>query len=409
MLGLKVIISLIIIHGSIPYLYGQTFSEVEKSRAKELIHEMYYTPIPDSIKILPYDSLLNHVDRYTFLIDRRTRSKWLNPSKTDRARYGFSYKENLSNYTINTIRFEGPAYSAGLAKGNCIIAVNGKYPSDEDELDYMLIGDSGTTCVLTIQEKQTGDFAIVELKKDYLEVQDVYVDRLEKSAIIRLDNFHEDIHEQFVNASHTLIPETIDTLIVDVRSNPGGYVDEAVRILSEFMPTKKPIIKYKFVNHSDTLKTYDSHFGMWCHLKKIYILTNSTSASTSEILAGVLLKMHDKAEIVGDTTYGKGLVQSSFPLNPGGTYLHVTVAEYFPGLDLKVNKIGVIPQRKLRTLEKVVIPSNAEILKLRQDFPMPNKIAFEDERLKGKEYLADYVWGIRGQLYAILAKGLYKK
>lgn len=409
MLRLKEIISIIMIHGFLPSLYGQGFSEEEKSKAKELIHEMYYTPIPDSVKILPYDSLLKHIDRYTFLIDRSTRAQWLSPSKTDRARYGFSYKVNSSDYIITNIRFEGPAYSAGLVIGNCIIAINGKYPSDEDELEYMLIGDSGSTCTLTIQEKQSEDFTFVELKKDYLEDQDVYVDRLEKSGVIRLDNFHEDIHEQFVNASQTLIPETIDTLIVDVRSNPGGYVDEAVRILSEFLPTKKPIIKYKYVKHNDTLKTYDSHFGMWSHLKKIYVLINSTSASASEILAGVLLKMHGKAEIVGDTTFGKGLVQSSFPLTPSGTYLHITVAEYFPGLDMKVNKIGVIPQRKLQTMEKVYIPSNTEILKIRQDYPMPSAIAFEDQRLKGKEYLADYIWGIRGQLYAILAKGLYKK
>ena len=406
---LDVILATLFIHVFMSNLCGQTFSEHEKSKAKELIHEMYYTQLPDSVKILPYDSLMNHVDRYTFLIDRSTRAQWLSPSRTDRARYGFSYKVHSSDYTINTIRFEGPAYSAGLVKENCIIAINGRYPSDEDEFDYMLVGDSGTSCVLTIQEKQTGNFTFVELQKDYLEDQDVYVDRIGKSAIIRLDNFHEDIHKHFINASHTLIPETVDTLILDIRSNPGGYVDEAVRILSEFMPTKKAIIKYKFVTKSDTLRTYDSHFGMWSHLKKIYVLINSTSASASEILAGVLMKMDDRAEIVGDTSYGKGLVQSSFPISPGGSYLHVTVAEYYPGLDLKVNKIGVIPQRKLHTLEKVPIPSNAEILNWRQDYPMPSTIAFEDQRLKGKEYLADYIWGIRGQLFAILAKGLCKK
>lgn len=390
-------------------LSAQQFSEHEKQEGKKRILELYYKPLPDNAINLSYDSLMKLTDPYTFLINRSVREQWFNPSKFTHARIGLSYQSDSANHLITNIEFEGSAYTAGLAKGNCILTVNGRYPTSKEELSLMMNGDSGTTILLTVQEKYTGQVIDVSVKKDYLEEQSIYVERIGKSAIIRLEDFHEDAHQQFVNVSEALIPESIDTLLVDVRDNPGGLVLEAVQILSEFLPPDLPIIKNQYKKKSDTLKTYRSHFGLWSHLKKIYVLTNGGSASASEMLAGVLLKMTNKTEIIGDTTYGKGLMQSAFPLQPKGAYLHVTVAEYFPGLNLKVDKIGIVPHRKFQRLKKVPIPSNAEILRIRQEYPLPSTKAFQDERLKNKEFLAEYIWGIQGQLYAILAKGLFKK
>jgi len=390
-------------------LSAQQFSEHEKQEGKKRILELYYKPLPDNAINLSYDSLMKLTDPYTFLINRSVREQWFNPSKFTHARIGLSYQSDSANHLITNIEFEGSAYTAGLAKGNCILTVNGRYPTSKEELSLMMNVDSGTTILLTVQEKYTGQVIDVSVKKDYLEEQSIYVERIGKSAIIRLEDFHEDAHQQFVNVSEALIPESIDTLLVDVRDNPGGLVLEAVQILSEFLPPDLPIIKNQYKKKSDTLKTYRSHFGLWSHLKKIYVLTNGGSASASEMLAGVLLKMTNKTEIIGDTTYGKGLMQSAFPLQPKGAYLHVTVAEYFPGLNLKVDKIGIVPHRKFQRLKKVPIPSNAEILRIRQEYPLPSTKAFQDERLKNKEFLAEYIWGIQGQLYAILAKGLFKK
>lgn len=400
---LIILLQMIIIH-----LHAQGFTDNEQQKAKMYILDMYHKPLPDSAKDLSLDSILLLTDKYTFLISRSARDKWFYPSKKDHARVGFTYHHDSTNFIVTNIVFEGSAYSSGLVKGNCIQAVNGRNPSTVEEFSYMLKGDSGTSFVLTVQEYHTGNIVDIKIKKDYLEKPKILYERIGKSAIIRLEDFHENIHNQFVSISQSLIPESIDTLILDVRDNPGGYIDEAIKIISEFLPPEIPVLRNKYKNDSDTLMSYGSHYGIWTHLKKVYVLTDSESASASELLAGVLMKLCKNTEIIGDTTFGKGLMQKAFPLFPKGAYLHLTVAEFYPGLDLKVDKVGVIPARKLKRITKVPIPSNAEILKIREEYTLPSTKAFEDDRLNGKEYLAEYIWGLRGQLYAILAVGTFR-
>ena len=380
------------------------FTIEEKAHAKKSILESFYKVLPENVKKLPYDSLIKYVDKYTYLINTDERNRWLNPQKTDRARIGYSHNL-LDKQRITYIQFEGDAYSAGLMKGDCIEQINKRIPSDKNEWDRIIEGDSGTAIQFTVTDEANRE-STLPLQKNYIDENEIIAFKLGRTAIIRFEDFHQNIHTKFIQASMLLVPETIDTLILDMRDNNGGLVRESDHIASEFMNKKVPLCTFKYRDStSTTYSTFERH-GMWAHLDKLYVLINEETASAGEMLSGTLSTMK-KTEVVGTTTYGKGVMQTHFPITKN-TYLCLTVAEYFPGGVLKIDGIGVIPKRPLRSLEPSQLLSRREIIHLRQEYTVPSEVAFRDPRIAGKEYLAQYIWDIRGDLFSILYKELYK-
>ena len=381
------------------------FTIEEKAQAKKSILESFYKVLPDNVKKLSYDSLIKYVDKYTYLINTVERNNWLNPQKTDRARIGY-YHKRLDVQRITYVQFEGDAYSAGLMKGDCIEQVNKRIPSDRIEWDRIVEGDSGTVIQFTVTDEANRE-STLPLQKNYLDENEIITYKLGRTAIIRFEDFHRNIHTKFIQASMLLVPETIDTLVLDMRDNNGGLVSESDHIASEFMNKKVPLCRFQYRDStSTTYSTFERH-GMWAHLDKLYVLVNEETASAGEMLSGTLSTMK-KTEVVGTTTYGKGVMQSHFPVTKN-TYMCLTVAEFFPGGVLKLDGIGVIPKRPLRSLEPCQLLSRREILNLRQEYTVPSIEAFQDPRLKANEHLASYIWDIRGDLFSILYKELYKK
>ena len=385
----------------------EQLSQQDKDEAKEQIFENFFKELPDSIKKLPYDSLYHHVDRFTFLIPNVILDKWIKPKKTDYARMGYSAYSSIMADRISRVIFEGDAYSSGLTKNTCIEKINGRIPSSEEEWDLISDADSGKTLTLTIRDEQNDSTFELALVKNYVEEEEFLVHKLGKTAIIRFEGFLNNIHWKFRRASMKLVPESVDTLILDLRDNPGGYVDAFNDIVSEFLPKKSPLNKFAYRNSTDTSYSFSDDYGLWTHLKKIYVIVNRKSASASEMLAGVLSKL-PKTEVIGNKSYGKGRQQAAIPISTKSTLL-VTNAEFFPGLDVKVDGIGIIPKRPLKRLQEGSMLSVKNIMNLRQEYTIPSVEAMNDPRIKNREYLADYVWDQRGELFLILYKQLYKE
>ncbi len=379
----------------------------DKDKAKEQIFEVFFKELPDSIMNLPYDSLYHHIDRFTFLIPNDIRDKWMNPKKQDYARVGYAPYSSIIPDRISRVTFEGDAYSAGITKNTCIEKINSRIPSSEEEWDLIVDADSGKTLTLTIRDEQNDSTYERALVKNYIEEEEFLVHKLGKTAIIRFEAFLNNIHLKFRRASMKLVPESVDTLILDLRDNPGGYVDAFNDIVSEFLPKKTPLNKFAYRNSTDTSYSFSDNYGLWTHLKKIYVIVNRKSASASEMLAGVLSKL-PKTEVIGSKSYGKGRQQVAIPISTKST-LHVTNAEFFPGLDVKVDGIGIIPKRPLKRLEEGKMLNVNDIINLRQEYTIPSVEAMNDPRIKNREYLADYVWDRRGELFLILYKQLYKE
>jgi C-terminal peptidase prc len=377
----------------------------EKEIAKKKIIEMYYKELPDSIKSLPFDSLRKHTDRFTFLIPNVIRERFMNPQKTDYARLGYGYNTN-DIQRITYVVYEGDAYSSGLVKDQCILAINGRTPSTEDEWDLITDADSGDVLTYTLYDEKSDSTYNLLLTKNYIEEEDLFAEKLGRTAIIKFEDFMNNVHYRFRRASQRLVPETIDTLIVDLRNNGGGYVSEFDYIASEFVDKRTPLNRFVYRNHSDTSYTYQQNYGIWTHLKKIYIIINHKSASASEMLSGFLSKL-DKTEIIGQKSYGKGRQQTVWPVSANST-LHVTNAEFFPSLTVKVDGVGIIPKRPLKKLADKNLLSVKDIIQLRQEYTVPSEEAFKDERILGNESQAPYIWDVRGELFMILYKELYK-
>jgi len=406
---MKALIIIIAILTSPHYATSQVddLSLRDKEKAKEQIFEVFLKELPDSIKNLPYDSLYHHLDRFTFLIPNYIRDKWMNPQKTDYAKMGYSAYSSIMADRISRVIFEGDAYSSGLTKNTCIEKINGRIPSSEEEWDLIVDADSGKTLTLTIRDEQNDTTYERALVKNYVDEEEFLVHKLGKTAIIRFEGFMNNIHWKFRRASMKLVPETVDTVVLDLRNNPGGYVQSFNEIASEFLPKKTPLNKFAYRNSTDTSYSFSDEYGLWTHLKKIYVIVNRKSASASEMLAGVLSKL-PITEVIGNKSYGKGRQQLAIPISTKST-LHVTNAEFFPGLDVKVDGIGIIPKRPLKRLEEGSMLSVKDIMNLRQEYTIPSVEAMNDPRIKNREYLADYVWDQRGELFLILYKQLYKE
>ena len=249
-----------------------------------------------------------------------------------------------------------PAEKAGLQPGDYIIAVDGVTYTGEQmtEASNKIKGETGTTVKLQIQRKdETLD---IELTRENIKVNPVEGEVLENNiGYIEFSSFDDGTAEEFKMKFEELQGKGIKSLIIDLRNNGGGIVDEALEI-ANYILDKDSVILYEVdKNNNETVeKTTDEPIINM----PIVILTNENTASSSEILAGAL-KDHKKATIVGEKTYGKGVIQRLLTL-PDGSGLKITSEKYLTPNRTEINKIGIEPDEKVELPETVTNILNVE-------------------------------------------------
>ena len=249
-----------------------------------------------------------------------------------------------------------PAEKAGLQPGDYIIAVDGVTYTGEQmtEASNKIKGETGTTVKLQIQRKdETLD---IELTRENIKVNPVEGEVLENNiGYIEFSSFDDGTAEEFKTKFVELQGKGIKSLIIDLRNNGGGIVDEALEI-ANYILDKDSVILYEVdKNNNETVEktTDDPIINM-----PIVILTNENTASSSEILAGAL-KDHKKATIVGEKTYGKGVIQRLLTL-PDGSGLKITSEKYLTPNRTEINKVGIEPDEKVELPETVTNILNVE-------------------------------------------------
>lgn len=249
-----------------------------------------------------------------------------------------------------------PAEKAGLQPGDYIIAVDGVTYTGEQmtEASNKIKGKTGTTVKLQIQRKdETLD---IELTRENIKVNPVEGEVLENNiGYIEFSSFDDGTAEEFKTKFEELQGKGIKSLIIDLRNNGGGIVDEALEI-ANYILDKDSVILYEVdKNNNETVEktTDDPTINM-----PIVILTNENTASSSEILAGAL-KDHKKATIVGEKTYGKGVIQRLLTL-PDGSGLKITSEKYLTPNRTEINKVGIEPDEKVELPETVTNILNVE-------------------------------------------------
>jgi carboxyl-terminal processing protease len=258
--------------------------------------------------------------------------------KTDQRSEYFGIGASIQNYVIGenvetyiTATFQNaPASIAGLRFGDRIDAVDGipMHGKSSAEVRDKIRGPRGSRVRISITRANTGKADMVEIVRDAVSqpsVPDYYMLRPGVGYIDMTRGFNYDTAQGLQDALDALHQRGMNSLVLDLRNNPGGFLDQAILVASAFLPQGQLILTQKGRNGLND-RTYRSN-NPNPDRTPLVILVNDFTASASEIVAGAM-QDHDRALIVGQTSFGKGLVQSIIPL-PEGAGLTLTSAKYY--------------------------------------------------------------------------------
>lgn len=248
---------------------------------------------------------------------------------------------NYEEGTITVLEpMEGsPAEAAGLQEGDLITKVDGQEVTADNvtEMSNAIKGEEGTTVTLEITRGEETLEAQVERKR--IEISHIESRMLEDNiGYIQILNFDGGTAEEFRENYENLNNQGATSLIIDIRNNGGGVVDEAIDILEMICDRDSTLLIEKDKDENEVI--IKSEEDPFINIP-IVVLTNENSASASEILAGAL-KDNDKATIIGETTYGKGVIQTLYRLTDGSG-LKITTNEYVTPNRTTINKVGIEP------------------------------------------------------------------
>ena len=249
---------------------------------------------------------------------------------------------------LSTIK-GGPAEKVGIQAGDLIVSVDGvEYKaSDMTVASNNIKGEAGTKVVVEIlRGAETIKYEITREKVKVNQVEGKVISN--NIGYIQFTSFDETTAEDFKAKYEELAKQNIKSLIIDLRNNGGGIVDQALEI-ADYMTDKDSVLLYEVdKNNKETVRKSknDAIINM-----PIIILTNENTASASEILAGALKDL-GKAKTVGTTTYGKGVIQQILKLNDGSG-IKITIEEYQTPNRNKIHKVGIEPDEKVELPERL--------------------------------------------------------
>lgn len=287
-------------------------------------------------------------DPYSKYLDANTWNELKERIEAKFGGIGVYVLQDASNRLKIVAPMEGtPAYEAGVKNGDIIIKINGETTANmtQDTAVQMMRGDPGTQLNLVVyrdSDKKEHEFNIVREVINIPSVQSDTVKDHSNIGYVRLNQFTSQSYTEMLSNLTTLINEKkVKGLILDLRNNGGGEFEAAVNIASIFLSGKEVVSSVD----DDGNKEVRSALPGNTVTQPLVVLVNGDSASAAEILAGAL-QDNKRAVLVGEKTYGKGLVQTVFPLPDGGA-LKLTTQKYFTPQGIDIDKIGIVPDFKV--------------------------------------------------------------
>lgn len=287
-------------------------------------------------------------DPYTVFMNNDEFEKLIKQSNGSMTGIGVNIA-NLDNkiVIVSPIK-DSPAEKAGIKSNDVIEKINDvAYTGDQLSEAVSVISNSvGSEIKFTIDREGANPFDVV-IKPQEVKLSVIDGEMLDSSmGYIRIHSFmNENTTEDFKNKIEELKGQGMKGLIVDLRENPGGLLSEAVGVASQFIPKDK-IITYtvdKYENRNESLSV-----GGIAEEMPLVILVNEDSASASEVVTGAL-RDYKAATIVGNTTFGKGIVQQTVRFNNGIGGLKVTISKYYTPNGENIHKIGIVPDVEVST------------------------------------------------------------
>jgi carboxyl-terminal processing protease len=296
-------------------------------------------------------------DPYTVFLDQQNNKELADDLKGELTGVGIEVGQKDGKLTV-IAPFDGtPASKAGIRAGDIIATIDGEETSSLtiDQAVNKIRGEKGTVVKLGII--RAGELLKeIEITRELISIPSVSYEMKDgKIGYIKIRRFGEDTASLVKSAGASLKSQGAKAVIVDVRDNPGGYLESAVEVASQFA-NKGVIVEERSRNSKPKLE-YAIAGGTMIDIPVI-MLINGGSASASEILAGAL-NDNDRATLVGEKTYGKGSVQEVVCLSPvfmnsdcPGASLKVTIARWFTPAGINISKEGIKPEVEVKLTDE---------------------------------------------------------
>jgi carboxyl-terminal processing protease len=299
--------------------------------ALSAIQANYAEPVEsDRLVYGAINGMLQTLDPHSSFMDPRTYAQMR--ERQEGRYYGLGLTISVIDGDVTVVRvFEGsPAYGTGIRRGDVIARIEGEDAKGwtSDQAVRRLKGPRGTFVEIGIRRKGLDDLLPMKVMRDEITIPAVTAHFMIDGELgyVRIDDFAEHTEEELSNALQAMQSTGMKRLVLDLRNNPGGQLDQAIRMVNLFVRRGSMIVYTRGrVQNSDQdyRATEDGRFQQM----PMIVLVNRNSASASEIVAGAL-QDHDRALVVGETTFGKALVQSVYRVSQGAG-LALTTARYF--------------------------------------------------------------------------------
>ncbi|HSS42889.1 MAG TPA: S41 family peptidase [Solirubrobacterales bacterium] len=326
------------------------------AEAAEAIEDSYYRPVGptelgnSSLQGMVRELRRRHDDRFSEYFSPEALASFNEQIEGHFSGIGLTVTEVKKGLRVASVFPRSPAANVGLAPGDTIVSVDGESIAGQssNEATKKIKGPEGTQVTIGVRDAKSGKVRRLTLIRAEVTLPNVS-HRVEKVdgrrlGYVRLLSFSEGAHGQLAGAVEKVQKEGAEGIVVDLRHNPGGLLQEAVRTASLFLPEGEVVVSTK--SRSQGESTYETSDGRVTKLPLVVLIDGGT-ASAAEILTAALAD-DGGAEVVGATSYGKGVFQEEQSLSNGGA-LKLTVGEYFTpkGVNLAESH-GIHPDVKVQ-------------------------------------------------------------
>ncbi|MFA6324791.1 MAG: S41 family peptidase [Candidatus Paceibacterota bacterium] len=318
-----------------------TINEKYPSADKITDQERLYGAISGLVGSLndPYSVFFNPVDTKTFQDD----------IKGTFSGVGMEVGNKDKILTVIAPLKDTPAYKAGIKSGDKILKIDATITSDlsMEKAIALIRGEKGTEVSLTIFRNGEKEPREIKIIRDIINTPTIETElRKDNIFVIKLFSFSANSANLFREAMKEFYESRSDKLLLDLRGNPGGYLDASVNMASWFLPSGKTVVIEDYANDTKQKNYRSAGYNIFNDKLKFVILIDSGSASASEILAGAM-QDYGKAKLVGDKSYGKGSVQEVVNITPE-TILKITVAKWLTPNGNSISDKGLTPDYEVK-------------------------------------------------------------
>ena len=319
------------------------FSEVLEKVQDEYVDEIDHAEVMDSA----INGFLRSLDPYSTYMNPKIYEEMQTETSGEFGGLGIEVSMEAGVVKVITPIDDTPASRAGIKAGDYIVRINGEQVQGKTLMEAvnLMRGPVGSPIKITIRRKGLKKAKKIEIIREVIEIKSVVAELIEKNiGYLRLRSFNENSGSQLKQEIVKLEKnKKLKAYILDLRNNPGGLLSQAIDV-SNFFLNEGEIVSTKGRSERENRKFFAKK-GDKIDGKPLIVLINNGSASASEIVAGSL-QDHKRAILLGETTYGKGSVQSIIPLKNKGA-IRLTISKYYLPSGKSISEVGVEPDIKI--------------------------------------------------------------